>query len=230
MANKTPRKAALETGKGNKLSDTAYVKVLERLFEGELLAGSVYSQRELVELTGVPVAPLRDALRVLETEGLVTIHPRTGIEIVKPGLELIASTYQFRGILERAAIAVYAEVAEVAELDELEQRHRRVIESIQSGGLTEDLNTEIEELETMLHHGIVGSLSNPLIKTAYKRIHNYFRLIRINRRNSASLVLPSLNEHLVIILACKARNTEAAMAALQAHFSAALQRTLGILG
>lgn len=230
MAKKTPRKAALETGQGNKLSDAAYVRLLELLFEGQLLSGAVYSQRELVEMTGVPVAPLRDALRVLEAEGLLAIHPRTGIEIVKPGLELIGATYQFRGILERAAVAVYAETADKAELDELERRHRGVIAAIETDGLSEALNVEIEVLETMLHHAIVRSLFNPLIETAYKRIHNYFRLIRINRKIASSLVLPSLAEHLQIILACKARDPEAAKAALQTHFGFALQRTLGILG
>ena len=74
-------------------------------------------------MIGVPVAPLRDALRVLEAEGSVIIHSRTGIEFVKPGLELIRSTYQFRSIIERAAVAVYAETADEAELAELERRH-----------------------------------------------------------------------------------------------------------
>ena len=81
------------------------------LFERRLPAGAFVSQSELVELTGVPVAPLRDALRVLEAEGMLTIHPRPGIQFVKPGLELTRSTYQFRGIIERPRSRVYAETA-----------------------------------------------------------------------------------------------------------------------
>ena len=42
------------------------------------------------------------ALRVLEAEGILTSHPRSGIQFVKPGLELTRSTYQFRGITHRA--------------------------------------------------------------------------------------------------------------------------------
>ncbi len=230
MASKTPRKAAPETGKGDRLSDAAYAKVLELLFEGKLPAGAIFSQRELVDVIGVPVAPLRDALRVLEAEGLVTIHSRTGIEIIKPGLELIRSTYQFRGIIERSAVAVYAETADDAELAELERRHRDVIALLEDGALTEQAGAEVEDLETLLHSSIVRSLSNPLIETAYRRIHNYFRLIRMNRKISTPLVLRSLNEHLDVIRACQARDPEAAIAALQAHFGAALQRSLGIFG
>ena len=69
------------------------------------------------------MAPLRDALRVLEAEGILTIHPRSGIQFVKPGLELTRSTYQFRGILERAAVRVYAETADEDELQKIEKRH-----------------------------------------------------------------------------------------------------------
>ncbi len=229
MANKTPRKAAPETGKGDKLSDAAYARILELLFEGKLPAGAIFAQRELVEMIGVPVAPLRDALRVLETEGLVTIHSRTGIEIVKPGLELIRSTYQFRGIIERAAVAVYAENADGVELAELERRHIAMIELLENHGLNDEAAAEIEELEMFLHNAIVRSLSNPLIENSYKRIHNYFRLIRLNRKISAPLVLRSLREHMQIIAACKARDPEGAVSGLNAHFSAALQRSLGIL-
>lgn len=229
MASKTPRKKALATGKGDKLSDAAYVRLLELLFEGRLAGGAIYAQRELVELTGAPVGPLRDALRVLETEGLVTIHARTGIEIVKPGLELIGSTYQFRGIIENAAVSIYAETANPEELGNLESRHNAVISAIRETGLTDQLSSEIEELETLLHYAIVRSLSNPIIENSYKRIHSYLRLIRINRKVTSSLVLPSLEEHLQIIAACKRRDGPAAVQALQAHFRAALQRTLGIL-
>jgi DNA-binding GntR family transcriptional regulator len=48
---------------------------------------------------------LCDALRVLETEGMQTIHPRPGILFVSPGMELTQATCQFRAITERAAMS-----------------------------------------------------------------------------------------------------------------------------
>jgi DNA-binding GntR family transcriptional regulator len=226
---KTPRKLAPETGKGDRLSDVAYAKLLELLFEGKLPGGAIFSQLELVEIIDIPVAPLRDALRVLEAEGLLTIHSRTGIEIIKPGFELIRSTYEFRRIIESAAMAVYSEMAEDSALIDLEDRHRSMIERIEKSGIDEATFSDIEELETLLHHAIVHSLENPLVDNAYKRIHNYFRLIRLSRKVSAPLVLRSLTEHVRIIEACKSRDTAAAITALRTHFDAALQRSLGIL-
>jgi len=84
--------AAAEGENAVRLSDVAYTRLLEIVFERRLPAGAFVSQNELVELTGVPVGPLRDALRTLEADGIVTIHPRAGIEFIKPGLELARAT------------------------------------------------------------------------------------------------------------------------------------------
>src|SRR3569623_3689143 len=96
------------------------------MYERKLPAGAFVSQSQLVELTGVPLAPLRDALRTLEAEGVLTIHPHTGIQFIKPGMELTRSAYQFRGIVEAAAVAGYAETAPEAKIADLLQRHHEV--------------------------------------------------------------------------------------------------------
>jgi len=217
-----------EIGGGSRLSDIAYTRILETLFERKIPAGAFVSQNDLVEVLGIPIAPVRDALKVLETEGIVTIHPRSGIQFVKPGLELTRSTYQFRSILERAAVAVYAETADEAEIAEIERRHLAAIAAIENDGLTDNSRAELETLEVVLHNSIIRCLNNPLIETSYKRMHNYLRLVRLDRKLTPPLALRSLREHMQIILACKARDADAAAAALQAHFNAALQRHMGL--
>jgi DNA-binding GntR family transcriptional regulator len=228
LAAKSPRKSVAAVGEGTRLSDLAYTKVLESLFDRRLPTGSFVSQSRLVELTGVPVAPLRDALRVLEAEGILTIHPRTGIQFVKPGAELTRSTYQFRGIIESAAVAVFAETAADAEIDAIDARHRCAVAAVERDGVTPALLLELEDLENLLHGSIVAGLNNPLIENNYRRVRNYLLLIRLDRRLTPPLVLRSLKEHLAILGACRRRNATDAVAALQTHFSAALQRALGL--
>ena len=191
-------------------------------------AGAFVSQSHLVDLLGIPVAPLRDALRVLETEGVLKIHPRSGIEFVKPGLELTKSTYQFRVILERAAVRVFAEMGDDTLVDAIIQEHRDLMTRIEGDGLDPTALAEIEHMEARLHDSIIGMLANPLIENSYKRMHNYLRLMRVERRLTPPIALRSLREHMVILQACKARDPDAAEAALQAHFNAALQRHMGI--
>jgi DNA-binding GntR family transcriptional regulator len=213
---------------GGRLSEVAYARILEILFERRLPAGAFVSQNELVKMTGVPLAPLRDALRVLETDGIVMIHPRSGIEFIKPGLELTRATYQFRGIIESSAVSVYAETADDAEMLEVERRHLRVVETVETEGLTPAVRAELEALEEVLHNAIVASLRNPLIDTSYRRIHNYLRILRLDRKVTAPLALRSLREHLAIVKACRARNPDEARAALQTHFANAMQRNMGL--
>ena len=222
--DKTASESLVELGGSGRLSDLAYQRILEGLFDRRLPAGAFVSQNELVQLLGIPVAPLRDALRVLEAEGVLTIHPRS----VKPGLELTRSTYQFRTIVESAAVRVYAETADETELEAIAARHRALIARIEKDGLSPDVIIELEELEQLLHNSVIRSLANPLIDNSYRRMHHYLRLVRLDRRLTAPLALRSLREHMEIIKACEERNPDKAEAALQAHFTAALQRHMGL--
>ena len=228
MPSKSPRKSAEDIALGGRLSDTAYSKVLEALFEGRIPSGSFVSQAELVALTGAPLSPLRDALRTLESEGIVVIHPRTGIQFVEPGFELTRATFQFRSIIETGAAAVFAETASDDQIKHILEQHQATINGIEANGLDAATLAHLEVLEDLLHGSIVASLNNPLIDSSYRRVRNYLRLIRLDRRLTTPLVLRSMREHMAIIEACQARDPVKAVAALQAHFSAALQRTLGL--
>lgn len=214
---------------GGRLSDVAYQRILEGLFDRTVPAGAFVSQNELVRLLGIPVAPLRDALRVLEAEGVLTIHPRSGIQFIKPGLELTRSTYQFRAIVERAAVRAYAENADEAEVEGLLERHLALIAAVERSALTPEHLMEMEDLEHLLHNSVIGILNNPLIESAYRRMHNYLKLLRLDRRLTSPVAVRTLGEHVAILRACRARNADHAEIALNAHFAAALQRSLGFL-
>ena len=228
MARKPERGADEGRGSAQRLSDIAYARILENLFDRQLPAGAFVSQNDLVTLLGIPVGPLRDALRVLEAEGVLEIHPRSGIEFVKPGLELTRSTYQFRSIIERAAVRMFAETASSELLQELHAEHAALVTRMVSDEIDPEALLEFERLEARLHNSIVGIMSNPLIDSSYRRMHNYLRLVRLDRRLTAPLALRSLHEHLQIIDACIARDPDRAEAALRGHFMEALQRHMGI--
>lgn len=213
---------------GGRLSDLAYRRILETLFERKIPAGAFVSQKELVQLLGIPVAPLRDALRVLEAEGVVQIHPRSGIQFVKPGFELTKSTYQFRTIIERAAVRVFAELVDEAELAQIRQYHLDLIAEIERSGLGPDVLERLERCEDLLHGAVIGIMRNPLIETSYRRMHYYLRLVRLDRKLTAPIALRSLREHVEVLEACVARDPDAAETAVTAHFTAALQRLMGM--
>ncbi|QWW70990.1 GntR family transcriptional regulator [Rhizobium sp. WYJ-E13] len=222
-------KSVIGDAAATRLSDIAYERVLESLFERKVPVGAFISQNELSAVVGVPVAPLRDALRVLETEGILTIHPRSGIQFVRPGMELTRSTYQFRSIVERAAIRVFAEEGDENLMNALEVRHSRLIRQLERNGIGPEQLLETDALELELHGEIIKALRNPLIDSAYRRMHNYLRLLRLERKVTTPILVRTLKEHLDILEACSTRDADAAEKALIAHFQAAVQRNLGLV-
>lgn len=211
-----------------RLSDVAYRKVLEGLFDRTVPAGAFVSQNELVNLLGIPVQPLRDALRVLEAEGVLTIHPRSGIQFLKPDLELARSTYQFRAFIERPAARAFAETGDAAEVAALIEEHRTLMTRIEQGTFDAEVQAQLGRLEERLHAGMIASLRNPLVETTARRLNNYLTLIRLDRLMTQPLALRTLREHLDILEAAAARDADATEAAIVTHFQNALQRILGM--
>lgn len=212
-----------------RLSETAYERILEALFDRRLQVGAFLSQSDLSAAVGVPIAPLRDALRMLEAEGILTIHPRSGIQFVRPGLELTRATYQFRLIIERAAVRSYAEQADEAEVADLTARHLALIARIEAAGLQPSDLADVDAVEQQIHAAVINAMQNPLIEISYRRMMNYLRLLRLDRKFTTPIILRTLREHLTILDACTRRDADAAEAALVAHLQAAIQRNIGFM-
>lgn len=220
--------ALVEGERGERQSDIAYTRILEALFDRRLPVGAFVSQNDLVQLIDVPVGPLRDALRVLEAEGILTIHPRSGIQITKPGADLTKSTYHLRMIIERAAVRTFAETASDQEIATIRRRHIEMLMKLETAGITPAILIELEELEGLLHDSIMASLRNPLAENAYRRMRTYLQLVRLDRCMTVPLAQRTMREHLEVVAGLEERNADVAEAALVAHFTAALQRHLGM--
>lgn len=221
--------ASKPSGSGRRLGDLAYRRILEGLFDRRVPAGSFISQGELVRLLDVPIQPLREALRVLETEGILKIHARSGIEFLKADMELARSTYQFRSVIERSAARAYAETANLADITGLLEEHRTLLDLIERDGITEASAVTMEDLEQRFHGSIIGALRNPMIETTARRLKNYVDLIRLDVSWTSPRMIRTLHEHIDVLEACRKRDTGEAEAALGRHFQAALQRILGMV-
>ncbi len=228
-ARSRPAVAAEPGEPGRRLGELAYRRILEGLFDRRVPAGSFISQGELGRLLDVPIQPLRDALRVLETEGILKIHARSGIEFLKADMELARSTYQFRSVIERSAARAYAETAETASIVALIDDHHALLDLIEREGTSKAAGVTMEDLEQRFHGSMIAALRNPMIETTARRLKNYVDLIRLDVTSTPPRMIRTLREHLDVLDACHARDPDAAEAALGRHFQAALQRILGMV-
>src|SRR6185369_13600984 len=106
------------------MREVAYERFKAQLFKRNLAPGQFVSQGELCELLDVPLGPTREALKRLEAESLVRLIPQRGIQIADIGVDLIREAFEFRTILELAAVRTFAKAADDATLAELERSTR----------------------------------------------------------------------------------------------------------
>jgi DNA-binding GntR family transcriptional regulator len=209
------------------LGDQAYQKILAGLFDGTVPEAAFLSQRDLVEMLDVPVQPLRDALKVLEAEGIVKVHPRSGIQFVKADVEFAHNTYQYRTIIERAAARRFAEAGDMKQIKALIKEHQEMRKEIESSSFNSRILSKVRQLDRAFHGTIVASLNNPFVQLTADRLQNYVKLIQLGRTSTRPYLLRSMDEHLAILNACAARDADAAEKALTTHSQAALIRILG---
>jgi DNA-binding GntR family transcriptional regulator len=206
------------------LSKAAYGKILQWVFDGKLAPGAFMSQNELSKLMDIPMQPLRDALRVLESENMLTIHPRAGIQFRKPDLEFIRATYQFRSIIESAAARNFSQYGQEKVIKQLIDEHLKLIEKVDKQGITSSILSSIEAIEQKFHGMMIASLNNEFVEVTATRLKYYIKLIQLEHYFTPTLVKSSLLEHVRILEACAARDQEAASQYLLEHFKEALHR------
>nr|WP_319391617.1 GntR family transcriptional regulator [uncultured Cohaesibacter sp.] len=215
-----------------KLSDKAYEKFKQHLMMGDLKPGQFISQRELVTLTGVPLAPVREALLRLELEGVVQIAPQRGIQIVEVSLRFIRDTYQLRMMIEKEAAAKFAGNASDAMIHQLREVHRTVIARVEKEGTSDGLLKDAQGIDDSLHDTIVSALGNELVDWLYAMNNQRIQLIRLSHGH-LTLITPGtfrqvMIEHMAIIEALESHDPVAAAAAIEKHLTAALHRALGL--
>ncbi|OYU47733.1 MAG: GntR family transcriptional regulator [Rhizobiales bacterium PAR1] len=211
-----------------KLRDRAYSSFTERLLAREIKPGQFVSQRELVDITGMPLGAIRELIPRLEAEGLITTVPQRGLQIAHVDLNLIRNAFQFRLFIEREATALFARNASDEVIASLKAAHLDIIARAE-GGEKESLISDAEATDRMLHETIIEHLENDIISKTYWVNWIKIKIIRQNEtRLYLDLVIPVMQDHLKVIEALERREPEAAAQAMTDHILQARNRAINI--
>ena len=208
------------------MREVAYERFKVQLFKRNLVPGQFVSQGELCELLDVPLGPTREALKRLEAESLVRLIPQRGIQIADIGVRLIREAFEFRTILELAAVRRFAATADDATLAELERSTRAVLERMGDGADGKLIDVALQ-VDWGMHNLMIEAMGNHILTSAHQQNFDKIRMIRLHGRSPRFLPL-ALEEHLAVIKALKRRDADAAASALQRHLAAAERRALGL--
>lgn len=210
------------------MREVAYERFKSELFKRNLTPGQFVSQGELCALLDVPLGPTREALKRLEAESLVRLIPQRGIQITDIGVTLIHEAFEFRVVLELAAVRRFVHTASDAVLQTLESNTAAILRRLKRNA---EVDTRLLDaalhVDWGMHNLIVEQMGNRIMMTAHQQNFDKIRMIRMHGRSPRYLPL-ALEEHLAVIDALKRRDADQSTAALEHHLKSAERRALGL--
>ncbi len=207
----------------------AYENFQQQIVQAHIRPGQFVSQRELMQLLGMPLGAVRELIPRLEAEGLLHTVSQRGLQVAHVDLKLINNAFQLRGMLEREAAAHFALNASDADLEAIEQAHLRIVQRARRGAIDDALLADATSVDWGLHDLMIDTLGNALISQIYRVNSLRVRLIRLEGSLlSADALLPAMEEHLWFIDALKRRDPQQVAERLGHHIESAHRRVLGL--
>ena len=193
-----------------------YVQVAERLrgriMDHTLAPGSWIDEQALAAEYGISRTPLREALKVLAAEGLVTMKLRRGAYVTEVSARDLSEVFHLLSLLECDAVAVVALQATEAQLAELATMHKQIEASVADPdaffAANERFHMQLLEIaDNRWRNQVVADLRKVM---KLNRHHSLFKQGRLEA---------SLKEHRKIMAALKARNAPLAQQLMQQHMA-----------
>jgi DNA-binding GntR family transcriptional regulator len=188
----------------------------ERIFRQELRPGSWIDELKLAEEYGISRTPLREALKVLATEGLVTMKLRRGAYVTEVSERDLAEVYHLLALLESDAASVAAERASPQQMRELQDLHHRLAAA--SGE-----REEFFRINEAFHRKLLEVADN---RWREQMVADLRKVMKLNRHHSllkAGRIDESLAEHAAIMQALEQRDPAGAGARMREHFRNGLE-------
>jgi DNA-binding GntR family transcriptional regulator len=197
-----------------------YQDVAERLrqqiFARELEPGEWIDEMKLAAEYGISRTPLREALKVLAAEGLVTMKLRRGAYVTEVSRDDVAQVYHLLAVLESDAAGRVAAHASDADRAALARLHARLEKQVRQRDAFFATN---EEFHMALLH-IAGN------RWAVQMVTDLRKVMKLNRHHSllkSGRLAESLAEHRALMQAIASCDAAATSRLMKAHFESGLE-------
>ena len=190
----------------------AYHRILTEIREGKLLPGDRLTETDLAARLGISRTPVREAIRQLEGDGLVTHVPRVGAAIRRLDHAEISELYDMRTVLEGTAARFAARAASDVELDELQAIHAQMVKA--SGQALFDLNGTF-------HAALLDAARNRFLVKSVAAIHTTLLILGPSTMEYDDRAAGAIAEHAAVLAALRKRDQDGAEAAMRTHIEAA---------
>ena len=207
----------------------AYESFQQQIVDANIRPGQFISQRELMQLLGMPLGAVRELIPRLEAEGLLKTVPQRGLQVAHVDLKLINNAFQLRRLLEREAAIRFVTTVTDRDLAAIEQAHLDIVRRARGTAIDDDLLKDATAVDWGLHDLMIDALGNELISEVYRINSLRVRLIKLEGSTlSPEVLIPAMEEHLWFIDALKRRDVQAVVERLSHHIESAHRRVLGL--
>ena len=193
-----------------------YVEVAElirqRIYSRELEPGSWIDEMKMAEAFGISRTPLREALKVLAAEGLVTMKVRRGAYVTEVSEKDLRDVYHLLSLLESDAAATVAEQATAAQLEQLQLLHQELEAAVADAD-------QFFRVNEAFHMQLLALCNNRFLSQVVADLRKVMKLNRHQSLFKRGRIEDSLQEHAAIVQALAQRNPAAARQAMHTHFA-----------
>ena len=182
------------------------------IVEGELAPGTRVPERELCDRFQVSRTPLREALKVLASEGLLELAPNRGARVAQLTVESVEELFPVMGALEALAGELAAERITTEGLAEIRALHYQMVLHYERRELAPYFR-----LNQQIHERILDLAGNPTLGALYRGLAGRIRRARYVANMSGARWAQAVAEHEEILRALEARDGVALAAVLKRH-------------
>jgi len=194
-----------------------------RIISGAVAPGVSLSELALADEFGVSRTPVREALKQLQSEGLVEVRPRVGTFVTAPSPREISELFEVKELLEGAAARLLAQRGRVPELEELEETMR-----LADAAVARNDEEGYAALVGEFHDLIVRGADNAKLAGHYRMLMNqlaYPRLVSTSLRQPGR-PLESDREHHVVLELILSKDGDSAERVMRDHVRASRRALL----
>lgn len=191
------------------------------IISGDLLPGTKVPEKDLCQRFHVSRTPMREALKVLASDGLITLEPNRGAWVTRVTASEVEEVFPVLGALEALSGELACQNITDAEIHAVRELHDKMTVSYENG----DLNAYFE-LNQKIHRMILLAARNNTLTTACQALSLRLQRPRYLANVSGERWSAALREHEKIITLLEARNGRQLGVALADHMTAKKESVL----
>jgi len=200
------------------LRNKVFKYIKSQIISGAYGPGETLLESKLADELGVSRTPIREAIRLLEMEGLVETTTKKGASVLGISQQDVEDIYAIRQLVEGLAARWAAERLSAADLKELQKTYELMEFYAQKHEVE-----EIAELDNKFHQMIYEAAGSKILYLTLRNLHQYVQIARLKSLSMQNRLALTLSEHRAILEAFEAKDADAAEKAMTEHVRQAYQ-------